>query len=366
MPKYNQITLLKSTNSTSLLHAVLKQAGKNNKIILFANKKSSFLKDSLEKLRANLIEFDSLYADIRCMFLKDSWDELNKQHNRSSFITDLETLCEDDSFSTLCFHRLDTLFDCVSKLDCELIIADIVKTAHHHDKKILFTINNKTELGNLLESILSDIVDTKYEIGEDDSYEQQQLILLNSSNNTKLIKSALSLHKEDKNILFLANENSIILRESFKKLQKEMTDFDKLYAGMKCMFLKHDWATLDKLYGKVFFIYEIQNLMKSRDFSTIYFHRVDNFFMGATSKDCTQIIIDIRDFARYYHKKVIFSIDENTKLGKKLLPILKNEVDYEYAVDGSCDNCIKKALQEPVNIVLHTSTFKTKDRRISL
>jgi hypothetical protein len=76
MPKYNQMTLIKSTNNTALLHAVLKQADKDKKIILFANKTSSFLKDSLEKLRLNLVEFDSLYAHMRCMFLKNSWDEL--------------------------------------------------------------------------------------------------------------------------------------------------------------------------------------------------------------------------------------------------------------------------------------------------
>jgi hypothetical protein len=367
MPKYNHITLIKSTNNTALLHAVLKQVDKNKKTILFANNKSSFLKDSLEKLRRNLVEFDSLYINMRCMFLKENWDQLNKvDQEEPSFINELQRLCQDNDFATICFHRLDTFFTHISKQKCELVISEILKTAHKHDKKVLFTINNKTEIGKLLESILSDIVDIKYEIDDDQKYEHQQLILLNSSNNTKLLKSALSMHKEEKNLLLLSNSNTLFLRESFKIIQKEITDFDKLYSNIKCMFLKDDWTVLDKIYGKPFFIYEIQNLMKDENFSTIYFHRLDNFFTGVSSQECKQMITDIRDFARYYHKKVIFSIDENTELGKILISLLKHEVDYEHAIEESCDNCIKKALQEPVNIVLHTSTFKTKDRRISL
>jgi UDP-N-acetylglucosamine 2-epimerase len=120
------------------------------------------------------------------------------------------------------------------------------------------------------------------------------------------------------------------------------------------------------MYGKPFFIYEIQNLMKENSFSTVYFHRLDNLFTGASSNDCKQLITDIRDFARYYNKKVIFSIDENTQLGEILLPILKDEVDYEHTIEESCDNCIKKALQEPVNLVLHAPTLKPTNRKISL
>jgi hypothetical protein len=213
---------------------------------------------------------------------------------------------------------------------------------------------------------LADIVDTKYEIDDSDSYEHQQLILVNSTNNTKLLRSALSLHKEQKNLLLLSNSSTIFLRESFKSLQKEMTDFNKLYSNIRCMFLKDDWSVLDQMYGKPFFIYEIQNLMKENSFSTVYFHRLDNLFTGASSNDCKQLITDIRDFARYYNKKVIFSIDENTQLGEILLPILKDEVDYEHTIEESCDNCIKKALQEPVNLVLHAPTLKPTNRKISL
>jgi hypothetical protein len=75
-----QIILLKSTNNIDLLQAVLKLTSEDEKILLLANKKSDFLKDSLEKLRKQMVEFDSLYSHIRCMFLKNSWDELDKKY----------------------------------------------------------------------------------------------------------------------------------------------------------------------------------------------------------------------------------------------------------------------------------------------
>ena len=133
-----------------------------------------------------------------------------------------------------------------------------------------------------------------------------------------------------------------------------MIGFDDIYLNLSFMFLKDSWRELDKIYGKPFFIYEMQELMKNEKFSTLYFHRLDTIFDGASSEDCEQLIEDIRELARYYHKRVFFSINSKTKLGQILKPILENSVDYEHI--------IKKFTHTPVNLILSKNT----NRRISL
>ncbi len=351
----NQIILLKATDNTDAIKAVLNFQKEDEKILLLANQNTSFLKESLEKLQDNMHRFEEIYTHVRCMFLKQRLSILDKLHGKSSFINEIENLVGDVQFSTIYFHRLDALIDCVSQHECEFLVSKIVESGRRFNKKVIFSINNKTEIGQLLDAILSKVATQKYIIGEETNSNNNQLILLNATEDTKLIKSTLNLCQKDKGILFLADKVTLDLKDSFKTLQCEIHGFDEIYTRMSFRFLKDSWKMLDKIYGKVFFLYEMQEMMKDKRYSTLYFHRLDTIFYGASCEDCEQLISDIREFARYYQKKVLFSIDAKTEFGQVLNPILQDAVDYEEKIE--------KFRLKPANLIL---PMYNKNQRVSL
>ena len=120
--------------------------------------------------------------------------------------------------------------------------------------------------------------------------------------------------------------------DSIELLKDSMPEFDDVYSQTRFMFLKLPWADLDEMYGKTFFINEIQKMMKEEEFSTLYFHRADTFFVGCTRRDMERIISDIVEIARYYQKDVIFSLGEANRLGKIIDDVLYKEADVEYFI----------------------------------
>jgi hypothetical protein len=359
--KQSPIIVLKSTDNTDSIKAVLNFYKQDKKILFLANKNTSFLKDSLEKLQHGMHNFETIYKQVQCMFLKSELGLLNKVHGQSSFIVEIESLLKDEQFSTLYFHRLDTLIECMSLHDCKYLISKIVNAARRNSKKVIFSINHKTTLGKTLESILSSVATQIYTIERDHNPTESKLILLNAKNDTYLVKSALDFYQKNTNILLLASQVTSSLKNNFKKLQKDLSNFDEIYAHINFMFLKDSWTILDNIYGKPFFTYEIQKLMKNQKFSTLYFHRLDMLFSSASEEDCIQLISDIRDFARYYQKKVLFSIDEKTEFGQILKPILLDIVDYENMIEEPKQEDTKIFSHVPVNLIL-----QNKNRRISL
>ena len=182
----------------------------------------------------------------------------------------------------------------------------------------------------------------------------KQLILIKSGDNSCLIESAIQVHNlsSDENILFLSHKEVSFVQDSIKLLEKKI----KHFSNIRYMFLKQTWTVLDDMYGKTFFINEIQKMMKEEEFSTLYFHRADTFFEGCSKRDMERIIPDIIEIARYYHKVVIFSLGEETRLGRIIDEVLYKDVDVDYLVKrdktGSCKNKILKSKKDDTNIIL--------------
>ena len=187
---------------------------------------------------------------------------------------------------------------------------------------------------------------------------EKQLILLKSEDNSCLIEGAMKLHQQgnDSDMLFLSHKEVSFVRDSINQLSEDMKDFSTIYEKMRFMFLKQTWITLDKMYGKTFFINEIQKMMKEEEFSTLYFHRADTFFEGCTHRDIERIVSDIVEIARYYHKLVIFSLGEQTRFGYIMDEVLYKEVDLEYFISkdiyGACQSRVLKCKKEDVNVIL--------------
>ena len=181
-----------------------------------------------------------------------------------------------------------------------------------------------------------------------------QLILLKSEDNSCLIESAIKLHHQSfkDSMLFLSHKEKSFVTNSMTHLKENIKELSQI----RFMFLKQAWTTLDDMYGKTFFINEIQKMMKEEEFSTLYFHRADTFFEGATKRDLERIISDIAEIARYYHKVVIFSLGEQTRLGQTMDEVLYKEVDLEYLIQkdksGNCQSKMLKSKKEDANIVL--------------
>jgi hypothetical protein len=96
--------------------------------------------------------------------------------------------------------------------------------------------------------------------------------------------------------------------------------------------------------------------MKEEEFSTLYFHRSDTFFDGCTQRDMERIFSDIIEIAQYYNKKIIFSLNEETRLGQVMNDILYGEVDVEYVLSkdstGECQSKMYNCRKEESNILL--------------
>lgn len=174
----------------------------------------------------------------------------------------------------------------------------------------------------------------------------------------------MNMHYEEfanDTMLFLSHKESSFVTDSMSHLRESMSDFSSIYPQMRFMFLKRSWSDLDKMYGKTFFINELQKMMKEEVFSTLYFHRADTFFDGCTKRDIERITADIIEVARYYHKVVVFSLAEHTRLGQIMDEVLYKEVDLEYLIQkdssGICQSRLLKSKKEDTNIIL----FSDKD-----
>ncbi len=198
--------------------------------------------------------------------------------------------------------------------------------------------------------------------------DSKQFIFLKSEDNGCLIESAMKIHTQDskENMLFLSHKEVSFVQNSMNQLKDGMKGFASISTQMRFMFLKQSWTVLDEMYGKTFFINEIQKMMKEEEFSTLYFHRADTFFDGCSKRDIERIVSDIIEIARYYHKMVIFSLGEQTRLGKIMDEVLSQEVDLEYLVHkdnlGNCQSRMLKCKKEDANIVL----FSDKNEIIEL
>jgi hypothetical protein len=184
----------------------------------------------------------------------------------------------------------------------------------------------------------------------------KQLILIKSEDNSCLIESAMQICNlsSSNNMLFLSHKEVSFVQDSIKQLKHTEEAFNS--EAIRFMFLKQTWSVLDEMYGKTFFINEIQKMMKEEEFSILYFHRADTFFEGCTKRDMDRIISDIIEIARYYHKMVIFSVGVQNRLGQIIDEVLYKEVDVEYLVKrdkiGVCKHRILKSKKDNANIIL--------------
>jgi len=196
---------------------------------------------------------------------------------------------------------------------------------------------------------------------------QKQFISLKSDNNSCLIETAMRLHHEDslEDMIFLSHKESSFVKNSITNIKEYMEDFSKIYKQIRFMFLKESWSDLNDMYGKTFFINEIQKMMKEEEFSTLYFHRADTFFDGCTQRDIERICSDIIEIAQYYNKRIIFSLNDQTRLGQIMDDILYGEVDLEYVISknsaGECQSKINKCKKEESNIILFTDKKEIVD-----
>jgi hypothetical protein len=196
---------------------------------------------------------------------------------------------------------------------------------------------------------------------------QKQFISLKSEDNNCLIEAAMKLHREDswEDMIFLSHKESSFVKNSFINLKEHMEDFSAIYPQMRFMFLKESWSELNEKYGKTFFINEIQKMMKEEEFSTLYFHRTDTFFDGCNQRDMERIFSDIIEIGQYYNKKIIFSLNDQTRLGQIMNDILYGEVDVEYALSknttGECQSKIYNCKKEESNIVLFSDKREIVD-----
>jgi len=202
--------------------------------------------------------------------------------------------------------------------------------------------------------------------GMRNSQNQKQLMLIKSEDNSCLIELAMRFHNQysGENLLFLSHKEVSFVQDSIKELKGNMPEFDSAYEQVRFMFLKQSWDVLYKMYGKTFFINEIQKMIKEEQFSTLYFHRADTFFEGCSKRDIDRIVSDIVEIAKYYHKMVIFSLGERTRLGEIMDEVLYKEIDLEYFIkrdkDGGCQSTVTKYKKEDANIIL----FSDKDESV--
>ncbi len=187
-----------------------------------------------------------------------------------------------------------------------------------------------------------------------------QIISLKAEENSCLIGFAMKLHKQytDTNMLLLSHKESSFVEDSLRELKDGMDDFDKIYPSVRFMFLKESWSILDKMYGKTFFINEIQKIMKDKDYTTHYFHRIDTLFDGCIKRDIERIISDIIEVARYYHKKVLFSFNDKTRLGHVIDEVMNDKIDLEFLIEkdsyGVCQREIQKYKKQQTSILLYS------------
>jgi hypothetical protein len=350
MTKCTQLILIKSVDNTDLIEAVFRFHQKDEKILLLANRNSSFLSGSFEQLHTKMKNFEYIYSHTNCMFLKEDTAVQKPTIGDNSFLDEIETFIRDSEYSFIYIHRLDTLLESLLPYECEYLISEISALAYKYSKKMIFSINDKTIQGRILNPLLSKVITQEYMISDQSGDEYKQVILLKSVNNTHLVKSALNLHQSDDEILFLSNTKQSSFSEIFKDLSENTRDFDELYPRISCMFLKKSWNSLDKLYGVNVFLIEIQEMMQSNKYASIYFHRLDTLFRGASQQDCEQMILKIKELSNYYHKKVIFSIDSKALFGRFLELILVEIVDFEQT-----DEMI---IYKPANIITHKKVSK--------
>jgi hypothetical protein len=191
-----------------------------------------------------------------------------------------------------------------------------------------------------------------------DCVTQKQFISLKSEDNNCLIETAMKLHHENsyEDMIFLSHKEFSFVKNSIINIQESMDNFSSIYAHMRFMFLKESWSVLNDMYGKTFFINEIQKMMKEEEFSTLYFHRADTFFEGCTQRDIERIFSDIIEIARYYNKRIIFSLNDQTRLGQVMNDVLYGEVDVEYVINkdssNTCQSKMYKCKKEEANIIL--------------
>ncbi len=191
-----------------------------------------------------------------------------------------------------------------------------------------------------------------------------KVISLKSQENSTLIKVALEQNKEQK-MLFLSHKESSFVTNSFKEINDNNQKLSYSYPYIRFIFLKDSWSILDASYGKTFFINEVQKMMKEEDFDTLYLHRGDTFFEGSTKRDIQRVISDIIEISRYYHKRVIFSFNEKTALGKIIDDVVSVEVDLELEAfkdsDGVYKSRIIRCKKEHTNIVLFSDKKEVLD-----
>ncbi len=187
---------------------------------------------------------------------------------------------------------------------------------------------------------------------------QKRLILLKSEDNSCLIEAVYKFHytKESDRVLVLSHKEKSFIQDSIDQIKVNSAEYTTQLNSTRFMFLKDSWKTLDTMYGKTFFINEIQKIMKEEEFTILYFHRADTFFEGCSKRDLERIVTDLSEVARYYHKVVIFSLGEFTRLGKIMDEVFYKEIDVEYFISkdmlGKCQSKMLNIKKEFTNIVL--------------
>jgi len=196
---------------------------------------------------------------------------------------------------------------------------------------------------------------------------QKQFISLKSEDNNCLIEVAMKMHHEDsfEDMIFLSHKESSFVKNSLLNIKENMPNFSEIYEHMRFMFLKESWCDLNDKYGKTFFINEIQKMMKEEECSTLYFHRADTFFDGCSQRDIERIFSDIIEIAQYYNKRVIFSINDQTRLGQIMDDILYGEIDLEYVISknsaGECEAKMFNCKKDKSNIILFSDRKEIVD-----
>ncbi len=202
---------------------------------------------------------------------------------------------------------------------------------------------------------------------ENNLLNQSQIFLLKSEENECLIESVMKLHNEyaSGDMLFFTHKESSFIEDSFENLKFNMDGFDEIYKTIRFMFLKDSWNQLDEMYGKTFFINEMQKIIKKENFASLYFHRADIYFEGCSEKDIERIVSDIIEVANYYHKKLFFSLSGQTNLGQIINEVLYRKVDLEFVakkdIDGKCYTKMQRYKKENSDVIL----FSDKDEVIN-
>ena len=187
---------------------------------------------------------------------------------------------------------------------------------------------------------------------------EKRLILLKSEDNSCLIEAVFKFHytKDTDKVLILSNKEKSFIQDSIDQIKVGTAEYTDKLNTTRFMFLKQSWKALDEMYGKTFFINEIQKIMKEEEFSILYFHRADTFFEGCSKRDLERIVSDISEVARYYHKVVIFSLGEFTRLGKIMDDVFYKEIDVEYFISkdmsGKCQSKMLNIKKEYTKVIL--------------